>query len=173
MDCAPFIRTKLVLATWVAIPLLLLISMGLAIRGFYYQQQVSYEKKKAISKMIPLMQVEADYASGFLKTHRVDRAGNGSAQELYIGLLNNAGATSGFIIETIDLDEEVLDEELGTAQIVIRLQGAGTCRQIAEFLSQVKQKDPLICEQELRITPGGRSQENLRVEAAFTKIYVN
>lgn len=172
MDCAPFIRTKWVLATWLAVPLLVLIGTGLAVSGFYNQQRASYEQKKSLSQMAPRMREETAYAARFLDTYRVGDAGNGSAQDVYIGLLNNAAEQSGFSIVTISLDQETLDEELGTARIVMSLEGTGTCRQIAELLNQIKQADPLICDNNIKVTPSGKSPESLMVEADFIKIYV-
>jgi len=171
MDCAPFIRTRGILAAWLALPLLALIVAELAVRGFYNQQRVSFEQNKMLSQMVPRMQEEAHYAARFLETYRVNRPGRGSAQDIYINLIDAAAAKSGFTIETIHLDQETLDEDLGTAQIVMRLQGTGTCRQIAEFLKKVKQEDPLICENELAMAPSGKAPEILQVDADFIKIY--
>jgi len=172
MDCAPFIRTKLVMATWLAVPVLALVGAELAVRGFYNQQCASYEQKKTLSQMAPKMQEEANYAARFLETYQVDHTGHGSAQDIYVGLLNSAATKSGLTIETINLDQETLDNDLGTARIVMRLQGTGTCRQIAEFLKEVKKQDPLICESKLAMAPSGKARGSLQINADFIKIYV-
>jgi len=171
MDCTPFIRTKTVLATWLAVPLLVLILVELTTRGYCNHQQVSCEQRETVSRMAPRMQAEATYAARFLETYQI-RTGRGSVQDVHIGLLNSAVAKSGFTIETINLDQEIIDEDLGTAQIIMKMQGTGTCRQIAEFLKKVKNEDPLICEDKLAMAPSGKSPENLQVNATFIKIYV-
>jgi len=172
MDCTPFIRTKLVMVTWLAVPIVALVGSELAVRSFHNQQCASYEQKKTLSEMAPRMQEKVNDAARFLKTYQVDHTGDGSAQDIYVGLLNSAAAKSGFTIETINLDQETLDDLLGTARIVMRLQGTGTCRQIAGFLKEIKQQDSLICENTLEVAPSGKAPGNLQINADFIKIYV-
>jgi len=173
MDCAPFIRTKWVLATWLTVPLLALVGAELAVRGFHNQQKAAFEQNKTLALMVPRMQEEASYTTRLLKTYRVDHAINGSAQDIYISLLKAAAEQSGLIVETIHLDQETLDYDLRTTQIVICLQGTGTCRQIAEFLKEIKLADPLICESELAMAPSGKAPGNLQINADFIKIYID
>ncbi len=172
MDCTPFIRTKWVLAAWLLAPLLILIAVELAVRSFYNQQQSACEQNKTLAHVAPRMQEEVDIAEHFLKNYRVKNLGQGSVEDAYIATINTAASEAGFTTETVHLNQETLDDDLGTSKIVMRLQGTGTCRQIADFLQKVKQADPLICESKLAMAPSGRSATSLQINVELTKIYV-
>lgn len=171
MDCAPFIRTKWILGAWIAVPLLLLITISMAVQGFHKQQTISYEQSRTLSHMIPEMQKEVGLSEGFLDTLRLKNNGSSSAQDLYINLINTAADETGFAIDTIYLDQETIDYELKTAKILITLKGNGTNRQTTEFLKRINDEDPMLCISTLRITPGNRTPGALSIEAELIKIY--
>jgi hypothetical protein len=171
MDCTPFIRTRWVLAAWLTVPLLLLVTISMAGRSFHHQQCTSLKQKIALSQMVPNMQNEANAAEQFLSTCRLEDAENASAQDRYYSLINTAALNSGFEIETIYLDQETIDFELKTARLTISLLGTGTSRQAAEFLQQIQIEDPMLFTGSLQLLPSGKAPDILTLEADLVKVY--
>ncbi len=172
MDCAPFIRTRLVLITWIIAPLLVLLVSLLAVRGFNNLQNTAYEQNRTLLKMIPRMKEASTDAAEFLKTYQTHYSENGSAQAAYISRFNEASQLSNFMIETMNLDPEVINAELGIEQMLISLQGTGTCREIATFLKIINEGDPLIVQKKIAMAPSGKLSDNLQVNMNLTRIYI-
>ncbi len=172
MDCTPFIRTRWILAAWLIVPLLLLVTIGMAGRSFHYQQRTSLQQKIALFHMVPNMQSEADAAEEFLSTCRLDGSESVSAQDLYYSLINTAALNSGFELETIYLDQKTIDFELKTSRLTISLLGTGTSRQAAEFLQQIQTEDPMLFASTLRMFPSGKAPDILTLETDLVKVYV-
>lgn len=173
MDCAPFIRSKTILISWITVPALILIVINMAVNGLFAQQLTSFEQKSSLMRLIPAMQQEADNASVYLDTFRVSPS-SGTVREFYITLINRIAAESGMQVDTITLDQDSLNQELGTAKVILHLQGQGTCRQIAGFLTHLKQADPLVFEDNLVIDPATRAEDqgSFKFSTDLIRIYV-
>ena len=92
-------------------------------------------------------------------------------EDAYIARINQAAHESGLLANSINLEKEVIDSDLGIAKITIHLKGSGTCRQTAEFLKKLKAADPLIFENRLMTTPMGIRGDTLQTDAEFIRIY--
>lgn len=171
MDCTPFIRTKMTLAAWFLVPLALVLLVEFGSQNYCNRQKNSCEQHEAIFKMVPLLHTEADYAKRFLRSYAVDLNREASVEDAYIARINQAASESGLLANSINLDQETIDSDLGTAKITIHLNGSGTCRQIAEFLKKLKSADPLILESRLLTTPMGFKGDTLQIDAEFVRIY--
>ncbi len=171
MDCTPFIRTRLVLASWLVLPLLLVLLVKLGPREYCNRQRTSCEQHEAVFGMVPRLHNEAGYAKHFLESYAIDLGSEASVEDAYIARINQAAHESGLLVHAINLDQKQIDPDLGTAMITIHLQGTGTCRQTAEFLKKLKEEDPLIFENRLLTTPLGFKKDALRIEAELIRVY--
>ena len=171
MDCTPFIRTKMTLAAWLLVPIALVLLVEFGSKDYYNRQKNSCEKHEAVFKIVPLLHTEADYAKRFLKSYAIDLNREASVEDAYIARINQAAHESGLLANSINLEQETIDSDIGTAKITIHLKGSGTCRQTAEFLKKLKSADPLIFESRLLTTPMGIRGDALQIDAEFVRIY--
>ena len=171
MDCTPFIRTRLVLASWVVLPLLLVLLVELGPREFCNRQRISCKQHEAVFAMVPRLHNEADYAKRFLQGYAIDLGPEASVEDAYIARINQAARESGLLVNSINLNQKPIDPDLGIAKITIHLKGTATCRQTAEFLKKLKTEDPLIFESRLLATPMGFKRDALQIDAEFIRIY--
>ena len=171
MDCTPFIRTKRVLACWLLAPLILVLLVEFGSQEYYNRQRISCEQHETVFRVVPLLRTEADYAQRFLESYAIDLGHEASVEDVYIARINQAAQESGLLANSINLEKESIDPDLGIAKITIRLKGSGTCRQTAEFLKKLKTSDPLIVENRLLTTPIKTKGDALQIDAEFVRIY--
>lgn len=171
MDCTPLIRTKRLLASWLLVPLALVLLVEFGSKDYYNRQKSSCEQHEALFQVVPLLQSEADYARRFLESYAINLNREASVEDAYIARINQAAHDSGLLANSINLKKDSIDSDLGTAQITIHLKGSGTCRQIAEFLKNLKTEDPLLLENRLLISPTGINGDALQIDAELVRIY--
>jgi len=172
MDCTPFIRTKRLLAAWLALPPLLIILIALGTREYCNHQRMTFEQRESVSRMVPRLRDEAAYARQFLESYAFDLGRKASVEDAYIARINTTADQSGLMVRSINLKQEPIDEALGTARIAVTLAGTGTCRQIAEFLKTLKTADPLLYENRISIAPSSIKADALQIDADFVRIYI-
>lgn len=172
MDCTPYFRTKTRLATWLALPPLLILLIALGTREYGNHQQIACEQRETISRMIPLLRNETACARQFIETYAFDMENKASVEDTYINKINTAADLSGLMVHSINLKQEPINPSLGTTRIVATLAGTGSCRQMAQFIKTLKTSDPLIYENRISIAPSGSTSSALKIEAEFGRIYI-
>lgn len=171
MDCTPFIRTRWLPVAWIAVPLLVLVGFGLAVNGFLRHQLISFDQRKTMAAMAPELERAAVDADRFLDRFRLNAPAGTSAQDFFIGMVSSAAEQTGFLTESIYVDQQTLDDVAGVAKVIIRLRGTGTARQTAEFLNSVYEADSMLSIDTLKMAPSGKSPQILSVETDLIKIY--
>lgn len=171
MDSTIFIRSRRVLAVWLAVPVLVIAAVEVGVRTFYSEQQTSYLRKQTLDKFIPEMLIGAGDFDRFIKGYEISTAGSASIEDSSIELMNTAAGIAQFKITSINVVQE-RDQKLNTIKVVINVNGIGSCRSIAAFLGNIKKQDPLIYEERIALSRAVEGLGVLQVEAQLGKIYV-
>lgn len=171
MDSARFIRKKSVLAAWLAVPPLLAVITEFGATGFYDYSQIAYMRAAMLEKLIPRMEAEARHFDEFIDDYRTDAADSASVEDAHLALCNAAAQLAEFTITSMSVKQEPADAAQGVSRLSISLKGSGTGRETANFLKHLKNKDPLIYEEQVRLMRSPDNRNELQLEAALGKVY--
>ena len=171
MDSTIFIRSRRVLAVWLAVPALVIAAVEVGVRTFYSEQETSYLRKQTLDKFIPEMLMGAGDFDRFIKGYEISTADSASIEDSSIDLMNTAAGLAQFKITSINVVQE-RDEKLNTIKVVINVKGIGSCRSTAAFLVNIKKQDPLIYEERIDLSRAVGGLNVLQVDAQLGKIYI-
>ena len=171
MDSTIFIRSRRVLAIWLAVPVLVVTTVDFGVRTFYNNQQVSYLRKQALDKYIPEMLVGEGDFNRFIKGCVINTASSSSIEDKSIELMNTAANLAKFNITSIDV-VQTRDKKNNTIKVAVNVSGIGSCRSIAAFLANIKKQDPLIYEEQIDLSNAVEGPGVLQMEAQLGKIYI-
>jgi hypothetical protein len=171
MDSAKFIRKRSVLAAWLAVPLLLAVITEFGSAGFLGYQQIAYMRVAMLEQLIPRMKAEARHFADFIADYQTGDTSSASVEDAHLALCNTAAQLAEFTITSISVTQETADAAQGVARIRINLKGFGSGREVANFFKQLKNKDPLIYEEQIRLARSAENMNELQLEAALGKVY--
>lgn len=171
MDSTIFIRSRRVLAIWLAVPVLVVTAVDLGVRTFYNTQQVSYLRKQALDKYIPEMLAGEGDFNRFIKGCVINTTGSKSIEDTSIELMNTAANLAKFKITSIDV-VQTRGAKPDTTKVAVNVNGIGSCRSIAAFLQNIKKQDPLIYEEQIDLSNAVEGPGFLQMEAQLGKVYI-
>ena len=171
MDSARFIRKRSVLAAWLAVPLLLAVITEFGATGFLEHKRISYMRATMLEQLIPRMVAESCHFAEFISDYETDAADNPSVEDAHLALCNTAAQRAGFTITSLSVTQESMDQALGVARLRINVKGFGAGREVANFFKHLKNKDPLVYEEEVRLMRSSEDLHELQLEASLGKVY--
>jgi hypothetical protein len=173
MDSAQFIRSRSVLAAWLAAPLLLALIAEFGASGFREFGAAAYKRDAALQHLIPQMMAEMDAFGRIIKSYEPDISGGRTAEDIHIALLNETAAKAGFVITSLS----VVSEPVGAAaqqieRLNITLKGFSSGSSAALFLRLLREKDPLIYEHQVLLTRTSETEDVLQMEAVLRRVCI-
>ncbi len=173
MDSARFIRSRSVLAAWLAVPALLLLIAEFGSSGFCEKSTGSYKRDVALQELIPRMMAELKTFDGFIKDYELSASAGRPIEDLHIALLNETAAAKNFAITALSVVQEPVGAaEQGVSRLSIKLKGFGSAAEVAAFFRSLKEQDPLIYESQVWLTRTVEGDDILQVEAELNKVYI-
>ncbi|MBC8206074.1 MAG: hypothetical protein ISR84_00060 [Kiritimatiellales bacterium] len=173
MDSARFIRNPGVLIAWLIIPPALALLVDRTAHGYVQRQEIRCAQFQTLERIIPNL-VESDRDFIALTTpFQLQTAPGSSAEDANIALLNDAAEQSGFSITAINLNQIPIGKSPKTVRIDMSITGHGLTRAFAEFLREVKARDPFIYESQVVISRAATGYKDNDVAATLSKLYIN
>ena len=173
MDSARFIRKPVVLVAWLIIPPALALLIDRTAHGYVQRQEIRYAQFQTLERIIPnLMESDRDFIALTAPLH-LQTAPGSSAEDVNIALLNDAAEQSGFSITAINLKQTPIENSPEIIRIDMNIIGHGLTRAFAEFLREVKARDPFIYESQVVISPTTKGDKDNEVKTILSKLYID
>lgn len=153
MDVGVFKASRARLITWIVVPPLVIVSVGLGAHALQRQSQWELNRTKELSKVLPKLVQTKQQASGLLAEFNKG-SGDESIQseDQFISFLQSVAQQVGFTVDSVKVERQVSEENQNMPALSASVKGTGSLDIIELYLGDVTKGQHLLSESEIKLS---------------------
>lgn len=169
MDVGKFKASRGRLISWVILPPVLIVGIGLSSFALSLESEWELERTRVLAELLPKVEEARKEADNLIVQYRESDTGSVTSEDELISFLQNIAQQTGFTVDTLKVERRGSSAGHNVPVLTAHIRGSGTMLSLQNFIADAGSRQQLLSERALKISQGGQvvGEEICRADITF------